>query len=261
MIDEKKIDETKYKKYDPDSSDWTWKKLYIPVYPKYQFWNGVDTSSLEEENKVIYFMHNKLKVRGDTVFNFNENNGKRYINNKLLTKEELGNYVKFHHSILNFSLLPSHGFQQAKQGGRRGDRLDVFLYEISSIIENKSWNGSTIKKYCTNFPSGGEPNDIEEFIIGLGDISYFFRTFYFPSEDAHLTPLIDHLLENLLENGKQYICRETIKNWDNKSNLNSYLKLAVCFWKLRKQFLLTYDIDVKTYDDGLDIDSIFPDCD
>ena len=249
---------TKYDYYDPDSSSWTWNNFYYPVYSQYSYWAQKFPANLSERNKALYYSDGNILIRGDTVFNFMRSNGKYYVNNNILSEDELKQFQKFHHSILNFSLFPSNGMQQAKCAGRRGDRLDVFLYEVDQIISNNQWHNSSIKNYCQRYSNGATLESIKSFFMSFADINSFFRAFYFPTEDIVLSQHVDSLLEKFLDNGRRYSNWRTDITWDNVCNRKSYLKIAIDFWILRKHFLEdVLSINVEEFDDGLDIENYF----
>lgn len=228
------INTEKFGNYDYDSSKWVWDNVYNPMCR--EIWGEHLGEEFELENvtpKIFVAKHGDIQIRGDVIFNFEGYNGKPYINpkNKIITEEELKKYNAMRYSALNFSLIPRYGkLQNVKQGGRRGDRLDVYLYYLSEFYSHED-------ERILNYAKEQEDKDnLKNYLNSIGSIKEYFKKFYFMEDND--------ILEKLVECGGRF------GNEDSEKNRTTYLELVKEFWSIRKAGLAKKGLKIELLDDG-----------
>lgn len=225
------INTEKFGNYDYDSSKWVWDNVYNPMCR--EIWGEHLGEEFELKNvtpKIFVAKHGDIQIRGDVIFNFKGKNGEPYINpkNKIITEEELKKYKAMRYSALNFSLIPRYGkLQNVKQGGRRGDRLDVYLYYLSEFY---SKGDERILNYAN------DKDNLKNYLNSIGSIKEYFKKFYFMEDND--------ILEKLVECGGRF------RNEDSEKNRTTYLELVKEFWSIRKADLAKKGLKIELLDDG-----------
>lgn len=161
---------------------------------------------------------------GDCDFNFNE---KKYalflkvIESDLIVSQrekdnasqQLSKCKDMHHTLLNFSLMQAIGNMQRFKG-IKGDRLDVFIYELDKYYRGLS----------TSILQCSSPNNelaLISFLDGFKDIYGYCATFYFITEKT--------FVDEIIKQGSMPI--------SNVTELMRYMNLAEKYWA-HKEFEL-----------------------
>jgi len=240
------INEEKFDVYDPDSSEWTWNNFYNITYRTLGYWKNLnEEKKVGRYKKAIYTCKNldQIYIGGDVIFNFKDGHGKIF-------QELLGNqynektYSRMHHSILNFSLIPSTGgLNLNKANGRYCDRLDRFIFYLDKFIQLKNENNPLMGI------RGRNKNTIpklKNYISNFDCIKEYCQAYYLI--DSKKTDLVDRLKKS----GEDYV-----NNGATTENCLQYLNLASEFWKYRNEiFKKNYGMDICRLDDDIDINSV-----
>ncbi|WP_346896941.1 hypothetical protein [Clostridium sp. UBA7503] len=150
--------------YDYDASPEAWEE-YKEIYTtsRWGFWEKFDHDNLKKQGIRIYApikinekyaqfnRYPKFKMSGDTDFNFGKDkkSQKKYEQFKeLLLRDykrdefnvyldELDQCYNRYHKLENFSFMPMTGGLQLVKGACQYDRLDMFVYRLSTYYETK----------------------------------------------------------------------------------------------------------------------------
>ncbi|NMD71179.1 hypothetical protein HHO41_12800 [Bacillus sp. DNRA2] len=240
--------------FDADSSPFAWEH-YIKVYtPKH--WklinefnlNHIDTyynlyGRYSEKGNIRYIaginenseyskkrrFWSKFSLSGDCDFNFNCR--KIYRFKQILKGKDLDlldKCEKHHHTLLNFSLMPSTGGMNKFKGNRDTldgfDRLDTFVYYLNKYLsiplkdrirmsDNKTGNFNIFSQ------SGYNSLPLKNFLDTFDDIYDYCQKIYFIDDRE--------FVKRLVVDGE--------KPLENPEDVRRYMLLAQDYWDLREK--------------------------
>jgi hypothetical protein len=228
--------------YDPDSSPKAWEH-YRRFYTT-EHWSlldefnliGVDTynnlfKSKYKESKYKRLLSaikptsryakegklwSKFCIGGDTDFNFNSSKAKMMkdllVNdvNAILKLEEC---QKYHHSLVNFSLMPATGGLNNYKGKNRYDRFDVFIKDLNSFFLGLS--GDVLND------GGNNIQPLKNFLNTFQDIYDYCKKVYFIDDKIFVNRIIS----------------EGFMPIKTGEDVVRYMKLAMDFWNKKEEDL------------------------
>lgn len=241
---------------DPDSSDQAWeyyKHVYKDEYGKYdkrlEFLNKLNVDGENDKKYQLKGESNRLIAEtidrkipipdfgGDTMFNFKHIKYNFFQNVLDTDTAQLDRCAKNHHSLLNFSLMPSTGGLNDSKGRifDKLDRFDTFIYFLDQF-----YNSSTQHIYTHALLNGSNRNVsfgnikiLKDYLQSYDTVDNYCKKIYFISDDNFIDRLIANgrkpihyfklVLETLSEPEKQ----------DNIETLKEYMDLAEDYWEMR----------------------------
>ncbi len=233
----------KFDGYEPDSSEWTWRNFYNKTYRTLDYWKNLGEEKKKGRYKhAIYTYRNtdKIQIGGDVIFNFKDSYSRAF-RDKLGNQYNEKDYVRMHHSILNFSFMPvTGGLNLNKANGRYCDRLDRFIFYLDKFIQSKNSDNPLM---CIRGRNRYTTKELQNYLENFNSIEEYCQVFYLL--DSQKTDLVDRLRKS----GEEYV-----NNGASAENCEQYLNLALEFWKYRyKIFKEDFSIDICGLDDGIDI--------
>lgn len=187
------IDESVFKDYDPDSSDFTWEHVYKDQIrnSEWKYWKIFDLENLKSVSlmtdktekkyyrlvatlntkcldsdpdfaifKTTYFQ--TLKIGGDTLFNFKSDRHNKcytYLKNQLHDNNQkliLDDYSKRHHCLKNFGLMLVTGNMNGFKGNYN-DRFDKYVYYLRDTILGIRENICSVQQFEREIIDYGKP--------------------------------------------------------------------------------------------------------
>ncbi|SRR5574337_507992 len=260
---------------DPDSSDQAW-EYYEHVYKdeegkyneKLKFLSGLNNDKINDKNYQLKISTNRLIAEtidntipdfgGDTLFNFKyrESEYKRYqgkyqsfkniIDNLYLDTEkkdlhsQLLRCAKNHHSLLNFSLMPSTGGLNNFKGTHcQLDRFDCFINELTDYyghnkankdntreelnrsIKNIKQQNTKLENYKIYNPALVRNNFLNNFL----NVEDYCKQVYFIGDND--------FINRLIMSGQKTIQYTKKAKDSNIETLKEYMDLAEDYWEMR----------------------------
>ncbi|HEL1741015.1 TPA: hypothetical protein TXT54_001628 [Streptococcus suis] len=232
--------------YDPDSSRLTWEyykdvykefKLYDDFYfeePEYAKWTGygyIDEPDNQSNSNRLYvfakrgeqFKSNNhiFRLGGETDFNFNKMKFlalKRIANYDLKIIKKLQKCQEYHHTFVNFSIMPATGnMQKVKSLGYNNDKLDR-LDSFIAIIDDYYSKRDSIKIFSQ---AGNNIEPLEQYLTNFFDVYEYCREIYFLQDKD--------LVNELKKSGKNEL--------SNQKDVERYVELANEFWHQKEKIL------------------------
>ncbi len=201
-------------------------------YKKYPQKLSLTSSELVSETSI--------GIAGDCSFNFNEKKISDFW--EIIKKLQLDEIVtdsllnllllckSMHHSIFNFSLMPTTGGLNCLKGRDKFDRLDVLIKNIDNFYKydiQKKDLSKCIVLSGVNINQKDSMEALKHFLIKIGSTSNYCKTFYhIDTNNTNEKTLYDKLLS------------KSNLNINNYATLIDYIEFAIEFWEHQKDIYL-----------------------
>ena len=228
-------------KYDPDSSPEAWvhySKFYTPKHwglrDEFDFENRDTRNNLLNENReekefkrLLSLVKptskyaksgkfwSKFNIGGDADFNFNDEKFELFrgiLGNNKEALLQLAECHKYHHSLVNFSLMPATGSLNNYKGSNRFDRQDTFIKDLNYFFSSNS------RDILSEAGVNEEP--LENFLNTFDNIYHYCEKFYFIDDRE--------FIDRMISEGAMPIT--------TRDDVVRYMNLAMDFWKKKEKY-------------------------